>query len=143
MQNHRPRGKLFLASGNFCHPLDNLCKQFGPWSDPTKCRSWSGSKLFDTISVPDIFFEKKWFWKRQQKQTIWTQIRTDKMLVLIWVQNVWHYQCSWYFFEKKNFEKCFKKNHDQLPSRQRELEIMHWGPLMEKKHILVDCREIL
>ena len=30
---------------------DNLCKQFGPRSGPTKCRAWSGSKLFDTRMV--------------------------------------------------------------------------------------------
>ena len=30
---------------------DNLCKQFVPRSGPTKCRAWSGSKLFDTLMV--------------------------------------------------------------------------------------------
>ena len=33
-----------------CQPVpsaDNLCKQFGPRSGPTKCRARSGSKLFD------------------------------------------------------------------------------------------------
>ena len=30
---------------------DNLCKQFGPRPGPTKCRAWSGSKLFDTLMV--------------------------------------------------------------------------------------------
>ena len=68
MQNHRPRGKLFVASGNFCHLLDNLCKQFGPRSGLTKCRSWSGSKMFDTISVPDIFFFEKKSLKKWQKK---------------------------------------------------------------------------
>ena len=47
----------------------NLCKQIGPRSgwqnvepdlDPkTKCRAWSGSKLFDTLMV----FWKGFFWK--------------------------------------------------------------------------------
>ena len=38
---------------------DNLCKQFGPRSGPTKCRAWSGSKLFDTLMV----FIKEFFIK--------------------------------------------------------------------------------
>ena len=29
--------------------VDNLCKQFGPRSGPTKCLAWSGSKQFDTL----------------------------------------------------------------------------------------------
>ena len=41
----------FFDSGNFCCLLirDNLCKQFGPRSGPTTCRSWSGSKPFDIL----------------------------------------------------------------------------------------------
>ena len=34
----------------------NLCKQFGPRSRPTECRSWSGSKAFDTLIVFLFFF---------------------------------------------------------------------------------------
>ena len=30
---------------------DNFCKQFGPRSGLTKCRAWSGSKLFDPLMV--------------------------------------------------------------------------------------------
>ena len=30
---------------------DNVCKQFGPRSGPTKCRAWSGSRLFETLMV--------------------------------------------------------------------------------------------
>ena len=42
---------------------DSLCKQFGPRSGPTKCRAWSGSKLFDTLMVFLIFFKKDDFEK--------------------------------------------------------------------------------
>ena len=46
---------------------DDLCKQFGPRSGPTKCRAWSGSKQFDTLMVfPKEFFEKVDFEKNQQ-----------------------------------------------------------------------------
>ena len=44
---------------------DNRCKKFGPRSGPTECRSWSGSKLFDTWIVylkeffENINFEKE------------------------------------------------------------------------------------
>ena len=43
----------------------NICKQFGPRSHPTKCRAWSGSKLFDTLTVfLNEFFEKVDFKKK-------------------------------------------------------------------------------
>ena len=41
-----------------CHLLI-ICKQFGPRSGLTKCRAWSGSKLFDTLTV----FLKEFFQK--------------------------------------------------------------------------------
>ena len=45
----------------------NLCKQFGPRSGMTECRSWSGSKLFDTLIVfLKEIFEKVYFEKSQQ-----------------------------------------------------------------------------
>ena len=47
----------FLASDDFCHLLITLAKQFGPRSGPTECRSWSGSKPFDTL-IADEFFKK-------------------------------------------------------------------------------------
>ena len=45
---------------------DNICKQFGLSSDPTRRRAWYGSKLFDTqiVFLKDFFFEKSWFWKK-------------------------------------------------------------------------------
>ena len=37
---------------------DNHCKLSGPRSEPKECRSWSGSKLFDTLIVflKDLFY---------------------------------------------------------------------------------------
>ena len=59
----------FPARGNLSS-ADNLCKQFGPRSGPTECRSWSGSKLFDTLIVfLKEFFEKVDFEKNQQTTT--------------------------------------------------------------------------
>ena len=47
-----------------------LCKQFGPKSRPTFCRSWSGSKWFDTLIVfLKEFLEKVNFEKSQQTTT--------------------------------------------------------------------------
>ena len=46
---------------------DNLCKQFGPRSDPTSCRSGYDSKLFDIMKVLlKEFFAKVDFEKNQQ-----------------------------------------------------------------------------
>ena len=36
---------------------DKLHEQLGSWSDPTFCRAWSGSKLFDTDGIQKEFFE--------------------------------------------------------------------------------------
>ena len=46
---------------------DNICNEFGPRSDQTKCRAWSGSKLFDTDSddIPENIYQKSWFWQNQ------------------------------------------------------------------------------
>ena len=56
-----------LINVNYFHPTmqrisssaDNLCKQFGPRSGPTECRSRSGPKQLDTLMVfLKVFFEK-------------------------------------------------------------------------------------
>ena len=51
-------------------PADNLCKQFGPRSGPTKCQAWSGSKLFDILRVflKDVFEKCNW-WKNNSEKT--------------------------------------------------------------------------
>ena len=40
-------------------------------------KSWSGSKLFDTDSVPDRMFWKSWFLKKGQRMTTkaWNSIK--------------------------------------------------------------------
>ena len=58
-------GITFLASGNLSS-AGNFCKKFGPRSGPTKCWSWSGSKLFDTV----IAFLKEFFEKVNRRQLI-------------------------------------------------------------------------
>ena len=56
---------------------DNLCKQFGLGSGSTKCRAWSGSKLFDTLMVflKDFFLKKNDFEKTLQT----TKIKHEKL----------------------------------------------------------------
>ena len=56
------------ASDNmFCLLITLVCKHFGPRSGPTERRSWSGSKLFDTLiaMIGKVNFSKSG--KRQQK----------------------------------------------------------------------------
>ena len=43
---------------------DNVRKQFGSRSGQTKCRAWSGSKLFDALVFPKAFFENSVFEKK-------------------------------------------------------------------------------
>ena len=91
----------FFASGDFCHLLIIFAR-----SGLIECQSWSGSKLFDSlISFQKEFLEKLNFERvtiqrakfLQSLQTVWTQIRTDRMsncLTLLY--------CSW----KKITLKC-------------------------------------
>ena len=48
-------------------PDDNICKQFGPRSGPTKHWAWSRSKLFDTDGIPEGIFWKSLLWKKSAK----------------------------------------------------------------------------
>ena len=55
-------------------------------------------------------------------QTVWTQIRPDKMLGLTWIQGVWHSDgIPKIFFWKSWFWKKWAddKKHAKLPSKQR------------------------
>ena len=50
---------------------DNLCKQFWSRSGSTKCRAWSGSRLFDTLMVfLKEFFEKVDVEKNSRRQKV-------------------------------------------------------------------------
>ena len=47
------------ASGALLWSTDKPCKQFGPKSDPTRCRALAVSKLFDTLMIfQKIIFRK-------------------------------------------------------------------------------------
>ena len=65
---------------------DNLCKQFGPRPGPTKCRPWSGSKLFDTLMV---------FLKEILESPFWKKSTNDKKA---WKITQW--AKSWYVWLK-------------------------------------------
>ena len=64
----------------------SLCKQFGPRSGPTKCRTWFRSTLFDTDDTLKEFFEKDDFEKNQQT--------TKKNVKLLSMQRVKHTNCK-------------------------------------------------
>ena len=53
------RALIFLNIYLQVFSADNFRKQFGPRSGPTKCRAWSGSKLFDTLMVLEKLILKK------------------------------------------------------------------------------------
>ena len=48
--------QISLLAAIFLSSAGNLCKQFGPWSEPTESRLWSGSKMFESLTV--IFLKK-------------------------------------------------------------------------------------
>ena len=102
---------------------DNFCKQFGPRAGPTKCRSWSGSKLFDTLIVFLKDFVKKAdsekiqqtttkAWKlpsmqkvKQQKNNITSGLmKTLHLLIACWVI-LYAFVSSADFFQNKPFQK--------------------------------------
>ena len=43
---------VVLTKVTLLSPVGNLCKQFGPRQNFTKCQARSGSKLFDTDGIP-------------------------------------------------------------------------------------------
>ena len=47
---------FLIISLRLVSSTDDLCKQFGPRSGPTKCLALSGYELFDTLMVFLIFF---------------------------------------------------------------------------------------
>ena len=61
--------------------VDNFCKQFGPRSGLTICRSWSGSKQFGNAETDSVLehFEKLILKKSQQTRTkVWKIIQHTK-----------------------------------------------------------------
>ena len=58
---------------------DDLCKQFGPRSGPTKSRAWSGSKLFDYVMTLMSF----WFWGYTGDIRTKLQAPVDTRIVLL------------------------------------------------------------
>ena len=70
---NQPLPQLFIDTPciNTLPTSVDFCKQFGPRSGPAKRRAWSGSKLFDTLTVflKDVF-RKSWIWKKQQKKNL-------------------------------------------------------------------------
>ena len=68
-QSGKPN-KSATFNSSLTSSADNLCKQFRPRSSLTECRSWSGSKQFDTLKVfLKEFFEEVNFEKTQQTTT--------------------------------------------------------------------------
>ena len=60
-------GHYFILTNLLVWSADNICKQFGPSSGPTKCRVCSGSKQFDTLIIfLKEFFKNIDFEKNQQ-----------------------------------------------------------------------------
>ena len=58
------QGYVCLPAATFnLSSADNLFKQFGPRSGPIKCLAWSGSKPFDTDSIPERIF-----WKSESRK---------------------------------------------------------------------------
>ena len=75
---------------------NNLCKQFGPRSGPTKCRAWSGSNLFDILIVlQKEFFENVNFEKKiSRRQKCMQNYPACKELNRIEVNRGWM-SCFW------------------------------------------------
>ena len=75
---------LFLKLLTLCLTMssaDNLCNRFVPRSGPTTCRSWSWSKLFDTLMV---FLEKNDFEKIRRLQKRKVNYQVGKELHVNW-----------------------------------------------------------
>ena len=90
-------GKVSKISKHYRSPsyLFFLCKQceskypYNTWV--SKCVSLSNMVIYMPARAVCCYFF----------QTVWTQIRPDKMSGLIWIQTVWHWWYSWKKFSKK------------------------------------------
>ena len=80
---------------------DNLSKQFGSRSGPTKCRARSGYKLFDTLMVFLKEFSKKLILKRSAAN--------KKACRILMEVNLWHVCAFFLFFNFLHAGKFLKK----------------------------------
>ena len=70
-------------------------------------------------------------------QTVWTQIRTDRLLILIWIQFVWHSgKCSWKKIWKKLFWK--KSADDNKSMKNNQYPACHKLILLTTMHLYGD-----
>ena len=61
----------------------NLCKQFGPRSDQTKCLAWSGSKPIDTLIIfLKDFFKNTWQCTVLLYHTSWNELWRINILAI-------------------------------------------------------------
>ena len=98
--------------------VDNLCKHFGPWSGPTKCRACSGSKLLDTRMVfLNELFEKVDFEQNQQTTISMQYYPVGKELNHI----CWKKNCPW-------------KLMDARLSTQKTVALQSNKGIVRKKH---------
>ena len=119
--SHQPwsENETFSLAVFILSSADNLCKWFRPRSGPTECRSWSGSKnIWLTLwKFSGNNFLKTLITKKVNRRqhcllitfanSLWTQIRTDRMSILIWIQN--HLTDTMKVFLKELFEKSQQK----------------------------------
>ena len=114
---------------------DNLCKQFGPRSGPTKCRAWSGSKLFNNLMVfLKEFFKKVDFEKNLQTTKKHPKLPSRQRAKLLFTVNILkfdkliylhsHIKCCFCYrlltFFKINFFKKFFQEHYQSVNQLTE-----------------------
>ena len=102
----------FFSSSQFLLSADNLCKQLGPRSGPTKCRSWSGSKQLNLKEVS----------RRQQKLE---KIPSMQRAKHIWQVPLCHKLVHITSYAKELFKKWIQFlegswNHEYFGSRARD-----------------------
>ena len=78
---HLPlQSRLKAFCGSIEMSADNLCKQFGPRSGPTKRRARSGSRMIDTLVVFLKQYSEKLILKIKQQTTITQNAELKELL---------------------------------------------------------------
>ena len=94
---------------------DDLFKQFGPRYGPTEYRSQSGSKPFDTDSVPERFFFEKANFEKSQRMTTkaWKLPSMIRGIILLFATlNISEHDYYWVkaeYFQNHELEKLTPK----------------------------------
>ena len=120
---------LTLPASDDLSSADNLCKQFGLRSGPTQCRSWSRSKLFDSLIVFLKEFLKKVGRRQKNHKKIYPACKELRNLIAklmkVWyiLHRIWS-DCMCSVLLARAFATCKHTFFITSPTRLRAIALI-------------------